>query len=621
MPATLQTINGLQVATLSGPLDGTSGADLVTTIRNSVENTSRLVLDFARVPVVDLPGLQRLLELNQWLQPARGRLALAATSPEVRRRMEESNITDKFEFFPSREAALRALGDDAPADAFGPFDTDSSVIPEVDSAIFSDAPQASRTAALNDWASPAPSVAKAGSWSEGAEDGVWDKYTRQSSLASPTAPDQKASKKWLYPWLAVAAIVALAVIFWLVNFPKVPEIQISEAMMEIEVQEGQELPEISILVVNGSLDCGEISLPPGIHFNEDAEKTPEGLRYSLTGAPNAAGRNTIRLRASNGSRKSETVELNLSVLERKLEWLFYQPPMEESQPIIKRNYAKIVTGAASLTLTWKGEALQGLEVREIEGVKSTWQLIGTPGRSGTFRAEFHASTKLGKEETKSFAIQVKPAPTPEPVVVPPPATDPSKAPTAAPQTPALSAEEKPTASEAASDHMRTFFLERIEKANNHFTDADKTLLRTIVGRLKEARLVATVKFDVNQTTISPTQKEALQKALHESDTAKLLENADCQLLVVGYASKTGSYARNVKLSQQRSQRVNEVLRNEINRKADLCGDYGPTDLISSVEAGNRVVEIYAGTIEINKSEQIVADMFKKDFNRRHGGER
>ena len=169
--------------------------------------------------------------------------------------------------------------------------------------------------------------------------------------------------------------------------------------------------------------------------------------------------------------------------------------------------------------------------------------------------------------------------------------------------------------------MRTFFLERIEKANNHFTDADKTLLRVIVGRLKEARLVTTVKFDVNQTNISPSQTAALKKALREPDTARLLENADCQLLVVGYASKTGSYARNVKLSQQRSQRVNEVLRNEINRKADLCGDYGPTDLVSSSEAGNRVVEIYAGTIEINKSEQIVADMFKKDFNRRHGGDR
>ena len=620
MPATLQTINGLQVATLNGPLDSTSGADLVTIIRSSVENTSRVVLDFARVPQVDPPGLRHLLQLNQWLQQAQGRLALAAASPEVRRTMDESSITDKFEFFPSREMALKALGGNAPADDFSTFDTDSGVIPQVDSAIFSDVPKASSSPTLNDWVPPAPTAGQAAPWSNDAEDDGWNKYTRQSSVAATESPDKKPSKKWLYPSLAVAALVVLASIYCLVNFLKVPEIRVAETMLV--VQEGQELPETSILVVNGALDFDEIGLPSGISFT-DSEETPAGLQYYLTGVPKTAGRNIIRLHASRGSRKSETLELNLDVQEKKLEWLFDQPPMEELQPINKTHYAKIVAGAASLNLTWAGEALAGLEVREIEGAKNTWQLTGTPASSGTFQAEFHATTKLGKEETKSFTIKVKPAPSPEPLVVPPPSptTDQPKAPPPAPQTTTPSTEEQPTASEAAADHMRTFFLERIEKANNHFTDADKTLLRVIVGRLKEARLVTTVKFDVNQTNISPSQTAALKKALREPDTARLLENADCQLLVVGYASKTGSYARNVKLSQQRSQRVNEVLRNEINRKADLCGDYGPTDLVSSSEAGNRVVEIYAGTIEINKSEQIVADMFKKDFNRRHGGDR
>lgn len=169
--------------------------------------------------------------------------------------------------------------------------------------------------------------------------------------------------------------------------------------------------------------------------------------------------------------------------------------------------------------------------------------------------------------------------------------------------------------------MRTFLMERIEKANNHFTDSDKALLREIVGRLKEARLVKTVEFGVNKTSLSSAEASELKEVLRKPKIAKLLDDKDCQILIVGYASTTGSHARNVKLSQQRAQAVNSLLQGEIKRSADLCGDYGPTDIISSKEAGNRVVEIYIGTIEISKTEQVLADMFKKDFNRRHGGER
>ncbi|MCA1964906.1 MAG: OmpA family protein, partial [Prosthecobacter sp.] len=170
------------------------------------------------------------------------------------------------------------------------------------------------------------------------------------------------------------------------------------------------------------------------------------------------------------------------------------------------------------------------------------------------------------------------------------------------------------------DRMRTFLMERIEKANSHFSDADKEMLREIVTRLKNAARIATVSFDNGQTRLKPQQVDELKQALATPDVAELLANPDCQVLVVGYASNTGSHAVNIRFSQQRAKAVNEVLKAVLGRGADLCGDYGPTDLLSpDDEAGNRVVEVYAGIIQITKVEQILADGFKNDFNKRHGG--
>lgn len=631
MPATLQSINGIQVATLNGPLDSIAGADLVTTIRTSADKEMSLILDFAMVPQMDPSGLKHLLTLNQGFQQGQRRLVLAALTPEVKRLMEENSITDKFESYPSREAAMNALrgksaGSAPPVDDFGAFDAESGVVPEVESAIFSHPPPAASNASYDDWSAPAPAATTATAWTAGADDSGWDRYNKSPASDETQTSNPSSSKKKLYIGVAAVMLVMVIGIIWLISFLRVPEIRPSETT--IVVQEGEELPpETSVLVVNGELDVEDIRLPAGLEF-ADSKTSDEGVRYYFYGLPKTAGRHAITLHASRGSRKSEPVEITFEIEEKKLEWLFAQPPMEENVPINKEHYSKVVSGARSVELRWVGEPLKGLEVRTLEGSQDTWQLLGTPAQGGSFQAEFIAATKSGREEKKSYTIQVKisPPPQPPPVIEPLPiaSSDTAQTPKAAGDAtpPALPPEPvPPVAPEAKDDRMRTFLMERIEKANNHFTDEDKALLRVIVGRLKEARLVATVEFGINKTSISSSQARDLKKTLQEPDIAKLLDSADCQLLVVGYASTSGSHALNLKLSQQRAQSVNDLLLGELKRRADLCGDYGPTDIISSKDAGNRVVEIYAGTIDISKEEQAVADLFKKDFNRRHGGGR
>jgi outer membrane protein OmpA-like peptidoglycan-associated protein len=176
----------------------------------------------------------------------------------------------------------------------------------------------------------------------------------------------------------------------------------------------------------------------------------------------------------------------------------------------------------------------------------------------------------------------------------------------------------PEADPKADEKMRGFLLERIEKANSHFTDEEKTQLRMVVNTLKEARLIGTVRFKSNSSEISRFEKEKLVDSLEEPVLKKLLEDEDCQILIVGYADKTGKLSHNIKLSKLRAREVDLLLKKQSGRRADLCGDYGPTDLISENAADNRVVEVYAGTIEISGLMETVADKFKEDFNKRHG---
>jgi len=633
MSPTLQSINGVQVATLTGSLNNSTGSDLVTLIKTSVPKDSPVVLDFDLVDSMDGQGLRHLLVLNQWFEQNGGRLVLAGMTPVVWAEVQKANCTEKIETSVSRGLALKVLGGnfaspqptDMPshsataepsADDFGGFDSGTGNTPEVDSGIFSRPPPIADIP-QDDWSAPPPAPIPETPASGWDENQGWSRFDRATSREEK--PNVRKSKpgKWLFVALAGAGTVALVLAaFWLVAFLKVPVIEVDAHFLE--AHEGQELAGTEIWVRHGQLNTTDIELPPGIDLAE-GEESDEGWRYYLGGIAKIPGSYTISLTASRGSRAAVPVDISLDIAEKKMSWVYSQPPLTENVAITKTQYTRIVIGAQSLTLNWAGDTAEGLIVEESEEASGTWRLSGTPTKSGTFRAEFLAKSNTGKEETKNYLINVRPAPAPPPVVVvAAPLVEPIPTLNTKVNTPDPVADDPVPDVQGVDDRMRTFLMERIEKANNHFTDEDKSLLRVIVSRLQEARLVATVGFGNSQTKPDSEDARELIEELNKPETKKLMQNPDCQVLVVGYASTTGSKSINLKLSRLRAKAVNDLLRGEIGRSADLCGDYGPTDIISTEESGNRAVEVYAGTINVGKAEQPLADMFKKDFNKRHG---
>jgi hypothetical protein len=168
--------------------------------------------------------------------------------------------------------------------------------------------------------------------------------------------------------------------------------------------------------------------------------------------------------------------------------------------------------------------------------------------------------------------------------------------------------------------MRKFLLERIERLPVRYTQDDRENLRLVVRRLQQAKLVQRVRFEhEGQTAVSPAETAKLLAALKTADTARLFKEKECRIVVVGYASLTGSLSSNVRISKFRAKAVRDLMRGAMGRNADLCGDYGPTDV---VEPGalqeNRAVEIYAGTMDLPEDLRRPAQHFVDDFNRRHG---
>lgn len=738
MPLSIQNANGVHIASLNGTLDNATGSDLVTTIKNSVEKGSRIILDCSRVPGMDVAGFRHLLALQRWCSMNDGQMVLAAMGPEAWALVVENRCEDNFEASPSVEAALQSLGASTmvnmPISKPAKLEEDDSVfmhtmpnaLPltppalEPESEVFSakDAQKDERPAWDSAAAADAPGEEAPPSWAPPPS------VQASTTPAQESAPRPK-SKGGVYAILAAAAAAAVGW-FWYAESQKLPEIIIEPE--RVEVKQGQEISDVRVTVMNGELDLEASRLPEGLTF-DSGEEFDGGWDYYLTGAPKQAGEHEVGIHAFRGDIKAVPSRLTILVKEVvKMEWVFQSQslPLEEGRAIPASSYTKIVNGAGAVKIRWTGAGSDGLSAEPMPASPGSWRLAGTPGKAGKYKGEFVATRKDGKEETRPFAIEVRartqpvvvaaapapapaaaqtaapaapeaapappapapakepvpapapaeekktaaatpapspvpapaPAPTPAPAPVeekkatvaaapPPPAPDePAAAPPAASTAPAAASQamsktepaaipldSTPVASlsqlpesadeefdaKAVNDRMRTFLMERIEKANSHFSDTDKEMLRTIVTRLKDAARVTTVSFGNGQAKLKPEQVEEIKKSLASPEVAKLLSNPDCQLLVVGYASSSGSLSGNIRYSQQRARAVNEVLREALGRGADLCGDYGPTDLLSTEEGGNRAVEVYAGVIEISKVEQILADAFKNDFNKRHGG--
>lgn len=333
--------------------------------------------------------------------------------------------------------------------------------------------------------------------------------------------------------------------------------------------------------------------------------------WSLSGTPADAGQFKLSLVAESkgGKRESRVVDVNV------VEPPDVSPvdpgksgaiPVNPSPPVSELNWNKdqavkfiagrtpvnIISGATSVDFRWMPAEPEGLTLRRDPRLLDQWSLAGLRTEEGEFTLEVTAQTSAGRSETRSYRILIN----------------------------RESEDPVPITSSAIGNRMRDLLMERIERANEHFTSEDKSMLRQMVGYLDRPRRVGVVNFGNGESRLSGDDKARLRQTLRSHEDGGLLNSADWQIMVVGYASRTGSMATNVRLSKERAQAVNDVLVEVLGRGADLCGDYGPTDVLSpDDQAGNRAVEIYAGKLtQLPSTLRDVSDRFKRDFNDRHG---
>ncbi len=652
MSLSLQSTNGVRIAVLDGAVDNSSGSDLVTTVKSSVEKGATIILDCTLVPSMDVAGFRHLLALHRWSQIGNGRLILAGMGPEAWALIVENHCENTFESSPSVAAAMQSVGvagdeldgassaSQAAEEDYSMMDIPPPPLPEGDSGIFSRGQGGTGSwmasgdggGASSDW-STSPSPASA------AGDDGWETFGKRPSntLGDEEGAHHPKSRTPLYIAIAAAALVLIVGGLWLKSYLAPPVITVDQP--SISTDEGKSLPNVMVTVENGSLDIDAIQLPSGVVLVEEGEQDGNWV-YTLGGLAKEPGKFQVELKAKRGEREALPIEVAIEIKEvKKVEWLFSSSlPLQEKKPINKLEYASVVKAAKSVRLLWSGEDPKGLKVERVAGANSTWQLEGTPEISGSFDAEFHAINESDQEETKTFKIHVKAAPAPPPPPIPPdtpsalvtqagspaPAVSPNQ--TVPPKNTAQqitppAVEDAPEEADATivDTGMRTILMKRIELANDHFDATEKYILRDTVGKLKDARQLGIIEFESGSAKASPAQVAKIKDVLSRPSIKKLLAHEDCQILIVGYASKSGNHAYNIKLSRSRARHVNDFMRREIGRDADLCGDYGPTDIISDDSAGNQIVEVYAGILEVDKANQDIADKFKNDFNKNHGG--
>ncbi len=651
MPFSIQNANGVHIASLHGVLDHATGSKLIASVKSSVDKGCKIILDCAQVPEIDQAGLRQLVELQHWCVAQGSPLILAGLNPAPQAFLLRTEAEIPFSFSPSVAVAFQ--------------NRDAASLPKQESFSLSqqeDEPSQTAAAQSAQPVSPGgeslpvqmavasepslphrPKVMRSpivwNRWDDGG------KAVPEPLPAPSPEPEEFEIKPPSHRRLAIiVALAALAALggFQLAQYLKVPEVMVEPDFVEVNL--GQELPDVRVTVFKGQVDVENTVLPEGVTL-DSGEEFHDGWDYFLTGALRQPGRHVVKIQATRGQRRAIPATLTLWVKERQqADWVFHPQslPLMEGKPIPATSYTKIVNGVSSLSLHWIGESVTGLQVEQKPVGSGSWRMTGKPEKAGKFQGEFRVVRKDGKLETRAFEIEIRARPqapmdSPVAAALPLPEQPQSMGGTpAAPLTPnsmqaspATPLTASPTSSvevqqvsldqAAIDDRMRTFLMERIEKANRHFTNKDKEMLRTIVSRLRRAVRVATVSFGHNEHRLKPEQVHDIQAALQKPEVAELLSDADCQVLVVGYASMTGSQAINIRLSQWRARSVNEVIRQSLGRGADLCGDYGPTEILSDEEGGNRVVEIYAGLILISKVEEILADSFKNDFNQRHGG--
>jgi anti-sigma B factor antagonist len=97
-----------RIVTVSGEIDLASAPKLETALVAEADQT--VIVDLLEVGFMDSTGLRSLLSARDALEEGGGRLLLVFGEGPVERILELTGLTDRFEHFPSLEAATQAAG-------------------------------------------------------------------------------------------------------------------------------------------------------------------------------------------------------------------------------------------------------------------------------------------------------------------------------------------------------------------------------------------------------------------------------------------------------------------------------------------------------------------------------
>jgi anti-anti-sigma factor len=102
----------IHVVAVSGELDLSNSSALVRQVELAVRSGRNcIVIDLSGVTHIDSTGLAALIESHHMTQARRGRLALVAQSPSIRRTIEVRGLDRLFTILPTREEGVEAVCD------------------------------------------------------------------------------------------------------------------------------------------------------------------------------------------------------------------------------------------------------------------------------------------------------------------------------------------------------------------------------------------------------------------------------------------------------------------------------------------------------------------------------
>ncbi len=622
MPIEFKVSDDTTVAVLPASLDDSSGQELVRDVKAKVLKGGKLVIDASAVAEMDVRGLTHLLSVRRYVtSPDQKNLLIAGLTQDAWRKIEDENFADMFDPRSSVEEAVSGFSGATstmppPPTPPGPSGNERIHTPPEEDAGWGR--RSTDTSSPNGTSPDKDVPTPASDWESWSKKPITSK-TRKRKAVTP--------KQWAIYGACATAVVVAGILVWYFTATREPTLE----LVFTSVEAGRDSAETVAIVNDGRLEYDRKSLPKGLDFSDtDEEENPR--TYRLIGlAADGAESSAVSLTAVNGDRRSESKSLKINVPPPKLQW-----KLGRLKSVSLKAGKKITEDATFVERAPLVEASglpPGLSIEQSPENKGVWQLTGTPTEAGVSEAFLKAGSDQQSISLTVAAAEITPDP-------PPPGPPPGPKPQPGPDDPKLPGPSDnsgeglkgktviddppptpPGPTPKRSDDMRRFLLDRIDKLDSRrFSMGEIATLYAMVSFLKDSDVINVTLFEENSTQISDSEKRKLRSKLKDPEVEKLLNDRDCQIFVIGYASPTGPYAANVKLSKERAKRVDKVLFDVINRHADLCGDYGPTGIVNKDEVGgNRAVEVLAGKLYLpDPAMRDSIEKFKQNFIKNHG---